>query len=261
MIIPIAKANGNLNSFIIIDKKFISSLELNKSNIIKLCKTNNYITDGLVIIEKNNKINYKVDYYNNDGSWETLCVNSLRCVGLLLAKKYNSSNFTLNCGDGLHNIFVNNKNDIKVSMNKPKYKTDKIQIENYNGFYLFSGAKHFVINYKNNWPSNDILKEIAQKIRYNNYFNNGVNVNFFKINNKNLDVITYEKGIEKIMPSCASGSFACAYHCIFNNKIKNKDIYINNPSGELFVQIDIENNVYNISGSAEIEYESEILFK
>ena len=48
---------------------------------------------------------------------------------------------------------------------------------------------------------------------------------------------------------------------ILNNKIKNKDIYINNPSGELFVQIDIENNVYNISGSAEIEYESEILFK
>ena len=63
------------------------------------------------------------------------------------------------------------------------------------------------------------------------------------------------------MPSCASGSYACAYHYIFSNKLKKKDIYINNPSGGLFIQIDVENSIYNISGSAEIEYESEILFK
>ena len=103
--------------------------------------------------------------------------------------------------------------------------------------------------------------EIAEKIRFDNYFIDGINVNFFKVNNENLDVITYEKGIEKIMSSCASGSYACAYHYIFSNKLKKKDIYINNPSGGLFVHIDVKNNIYNISGSAKIEYESEILFK
>ena len=124
-----------------------------------------------------------------------------------------------------------------------------------------SKTKYFVINYKNDWPSNHIQKKIAQKIRFNNYFSKGVNVNFFKVNNEGLDVITYEKGIEKIMPSCASGSFACAYHCIFNNRIKNKDIYITNPCGELFAHIDVGKNKFYISGSAEIENETEILFK
>ena len=39
--------------------------------------------DGLITanIETNNIV---MDYYNNDGSWETLCVNALKCVGLLL---------------------------------------------------------------------------------------------------------------------------------------------------------------------------------
>ena len=46
---------------------------------------------------------------------------------------------------------------------------------------------------------NEELKTIAQKIRYDKYFSEGVNVNFFKYNNNNLDVITYEKGIEKIL--------------------------------------------------------------
>ena len=259
MIIPAVKANGNLNSFIIIDKKDIPHIELNKSTIKKISIYHeNSCVDGVVIVQKNSKKKYKVDYYNNDGTWETLCVNSLRCVGLLLFEKYNIQNISLDCGDGTHNVYVKD-NNITVDMNKPEYKSKKIEINRYKGYYLFSGAKHFVINYLDNWPENEELKKIAQKIRYDKYFSEGVNVNFFKYNNNNLDVITYEKGIEKIMPSCASGSFACAYHCIFNNKIKNKDIYITNPSGELFAHIDVEKNRFHISGTATIEKEIEIL--
>ena len=220
MKLSIVKANGNKNSFILIEKK-ISNLKLTNSNVVQLCQRENKIVDGLVIIEKQDKLNYKVDYYNNDGSWETLCVNSLRCVGLLLFKKYKLKKIIAHCGDGNHTILVLNKNNIKISMNTPEYKSQEIEIENYKGFYLFTGAKHFVINYIEDFPDNDKLENIAKKIRYNKFFENGVNVNFYKVKNNNIDVITYEKGIEKIMSSCASGSFACAYHHIFHNKIKN----------------------------------------
>ena len=84
---------------------------------------------------------------------------------------------------------------------------------NFSGYYIYAGAKHFVIEYSDEWERNEILEIKAKKIRFNSFFLNGVNVNFYKIINYNtIEVKTYEKGIEKMMLSCASGSFACAYH-------------------------------------------------
>ena len=260
MKLPIVKANGNQNSFILIEKTF-SDLNLNIENIINLCKIDNQIVDGLVTIKKINSKKFKVDYFNNDGTWETLCINSLRCVGLLLLKKYNLKRCIAQCGDGNHLVEIINNNNVRVSMNPPEYRSEEIEIDGIRGFYIFTGAKHFVINYKNEWPSITSLEKIAKKIRYNKIFKNGVNVNFYKNNKNNIDVITYEKGIEKIMPSCASGSFACAYHHIFNNNLKNKDIYITNIVGELFAYIDLTKGEFFMSGPAEIEYEKELKFE
>jgi len=260
MIIPIVKANGNQNSFILIEKTF-SDLNLNIEEIINLYKIYNEIVDGFVIIEKINSQNFRIDYFNNDGTWETLCINSLRCVGLLLFKKYNIKRFIAQCGDGNHLVEIINHNNIRVSMNSPEYRSKEIEIDGIRGFYIFVGAKHFVINYKDEWPSIKILENIAKKIRYNKIFENGINVNFYKNDKDNIDVITYEKGIEKIMSSCASGSFACAYHHIFNNNLKNKDIYITNIVGELFAYIDLVKGEFFMSGPAEIEYEKELKFE
>ena len=39
-----------------------------------------------------------------------------------------------------------------------------------------------------------------------------INVNYYKVIGSNtIEVKTYEKGIESMMQSCASGSFVCAY--------------------------------------------------
>ena len=260
MKLPVVKANGNQNSFILIEKPF-SDFKLNTQEIINLCKIDNKIVDGLIIIEKINFENFQVDYFNNDGSWETLCINSLRCVGLMVLKKYNLKNFIAQCGDGNHLVEIIDQNNVRVSMNPPVYRSKEIEIDGIKGFYIFAGAKHFVINYKHEWPSNSRLEKIAKKIRYNKIFKNGINVNFYKNNDNNIDVITYEKGIEKIMPSCASGSFACAYHHIFHNNLKNKDIYITNVVGELFAYIDLIKNKFFMSGPAEIEYEKELKFE
>ena len=141
-------------------------------------------------------------------------------------------------------------------MYKIIYKTDYIEIENFFGYYMDSGAKHFITEYNDKWPSNDVLEKKAKKIRYNSFFSNGVNVNFYKIINKNtLEIKTYEKGIEKMMLSCASGSFACAYHTFINNKINDKATLINDGGK---AKINISKSNYSLIGSAEIEYKSKL---
>ena len=40
--------------------------------------------------------------------------------------------------------------------------------------------------------------------------------------------LTYEKGVEKLVDSCGSGSYAAAYHFVKTNKLNNKILIINN---------------------------------
>ena len=40
-----------------------------------------------------------MDYYNNDGSWETLCANGVRCAALFMFEhKFIGANATIVCG-------------------------------------------------------------------------------------------------------------------------------------------------------------------
>ena len=61
------------------------------------------------------------------------------------------------------------------------------------------------------------LEKILKKIRYNKLFlPDGVNVNIYRCKDHNaIQVKTYEKGIEAMMSSCSSGSYACAYHYFY----------------------------------------------
>ena len=241
MKIKVTKANANGNTFIIIDSLKKNQIFIKNKNkiIIDICKK--YGTDGLIILDNQKTIS--MDYYNNDGSWETLCVNGIICSSLFLNNLYPKKKFNIKCGDGYHNI-SHNDNVIKVSMSKPKYKSEKIKIENIEGYYIDSGAKHFVIQYEKKWPSDLIIKQLSQKIRYNTtLFPEGINVNFYKIVNKNtIKVKTYEKGIENLMDSCASGSFACGYHYHNNNNL-NVDVKIINNGGNYFCRY--KNNYKN----------------
>ena len=203
MKVKVTKVNGNNNNFVLlfnddVQKKII----LNKINIKKLCQIDNNKVDGLLVLNYINQKKVYLDYYNNDGTWETLCANGTRCASLFLYKKYNKKIFYITCGDGIHKTKIMN-NNIAISMPRPKYIKDKILVENLIGYYIDSGAKHFIIKIDSNWPTKNQLISIAKKIRYNKeLFPDGININFYKIiDDSTLQVITYEKGIENIVES------------------------------------------------------------
>ena len=160
-------------------------------------------------------------------------------------------------GDGIHEIKFDDSDIVWIKMNSPIYKTDIIELFGFSGRFVDSGAKHFACK------SNDLSPKIAQKfgslIRYSNEFApDGVNVNFFKQNSiNNISVISYEKGIEKVMLSCGSGSVAATYHA--NNISKmSSPITIQVPGGTLKLKFDESwKNVW-LGGPALLLFESEI---
>ena len=216
--------NANGNTFVIIknnDYKITSKL------IKKICCE--YNTDALIHLNDLNLNTLSMDYYNNDGTWETLCLNGLTCVGLILKSNFKNRSLIVKCGPKKYKLKILESENIEIELPKPEYKSEKIKFDNYEGYYIDSGAKHFIVNIDSDWPEHSDLIKISQKIRYDfNKFPEGINVNFYKIiNDTTIEVITYEKGVEKLMDSCASGSYASAFH--FHTK--QNEIFIINKGG------------------------------
>ena len=251
MLVPFTKAHGTGNSFIILYLPECPDITLNKHIIQFLCqyKSNDSI-DGLLAISNDERFDFKMDYYNNDGTWETMCANGARCAGLLLYKKnIIAKKASFISGDGPHDIIIHDENNIEVSIFPPEYTSDEIIINELSGFSINSGAKHFVVEVSEhlNWY------EVGKQIRFSKYFSpHGTNVNFVqRITNDTLKVITYEKGIEQIMKSCGSGSVAAAYHMYKKYNLNNK-LNIEVEGGQLTVHADNDwNNVW-LTGPAKI---------
>lgn len=257
MKIPFYKCNANGNTFIIVvGNKKLNRDFFNKNQIKKICSTKDKeLVDGFILL---NIINDKfiMNYFNNDGNWETFCLNGLRCVALILNKELCKKDFTIKCNDEIYSTKVNIEDaTVDVFLNEPLYYKKDISCENYIGDYINSGAKHFVIRYNDKWPKMEKLEKISKLIRYNtNIFPDGVNVNFYKVvNHDTIEVKTYEKGIESMMASCASGSYACAYDFSKKQSILGK-INIINDGGVFNITFNKHYKKNKLIGKAEIEY-------
>ena len=211
-------------------------MDINDSSIKYICASHSHRRDdGLLVVDRfNPNHDFTIDYYNNDGTWETLCANGALCVINLLSIIAHKFNYmTFEAGDGIHDIkFENSK--IFIGMKQPEFKTEEIKISSQLGRHIDSGAKHFVT--KSETKNLDKLYEIAQKIRYHDIFQpHGINVNFLKVNNSNeISVVTYEKGIEKIMLSCGSGSVAAAFYAFHMDGVRSP-LNIVNQGGDMLL--------------------------
>lgn len=227
------KAQCNGNDFILLLKDQLE-LELNGAAIQKLCERRRGVgSDGLLLIDtSSDEHDFKMDYYNSDGSWETMCANgALCCVLLLQSKGYSFKTHRFIAGDGEHHIQFTS-NDPSIKMKAPKDITGEMSVQGFSGAHIDSGAKHFVTSCDER--SDDILYNSAQRIRYDDQFKpSGLNVNFLIIKADNhIDVVTYEKGIEKIMLSCGSGSVAAAFYASLHSTMQSP-LRISNPGGEM----------------------------
>jgi diaminopimelate epimerase len=253
MQLNISKANGTKNHFLIIHSNDQSIH--NKDVIIKIVKSSNSDRiDGVLILSDSQDLDFKMDYYNNDGTWETMCANGARCAALYMYDKnlVTKEKMIFEAGDGNHEAEIIGANSVKLKMKSPKYCSDKIDLLGVSGFHIDSGATHFAVEYNN--IDNTTVKELGAKIRYDKEFEpRGINVNFYEvINSHEIYVKTYEKGIENLMMSCGSGSVACAYHLSKLEQVESP-VHVHVIGGKL--QIDFDNEWENvwISGHAEIE--------
>lgn len=171
-------------------------------------------SDGVLLIEQSNDFPFAMRYYNKDGTKAAICLNGARCIvsyafrlGLIKDKgKFLSDSGPLGFyyKNGNVSIEVQLPVDIKLNfsftLKRKKYRANFLRI----------GVPHCVI-FVDTFEGLDIL-ELGREIRNHRAFKpDGANINFVKVENNELFVRTYERGVENETLSCGSGVLSSAY--------------------------------------------------
>jgi len=204
MQIHFSKYHGTGNDFILIDNRK-GNFPKKPPIIQQLCDRNFGIgSDGLILIEDHPSLDYRMIFFNPDGS-ESLCGNGSRC-GFEFAKSLGMVKeiATLETTDGVHQARLFD-GLIGISLH------DVSTVEkNGDDFYLDTGSPHYV-SIVEDIDKVDVIK-LGQEIRYSKSYSsqNGTNVNFAQLLQDRVLVRTYERGVENETLSCGTGVTAVA---------------------------------------------------
>lgn len=272
MKIPFYKMNGAGNDFIVIDNRdgVLDNFDI-KDFVRLVCRRRKSVgADGLMTLEKSTKADFRMRYFNSDGSEGEMCGNGARCIAkfayLSGAAKEQMRFETV---AGIHEALIV-RDDVRVVFPDLDLNSFKLNQKHDFGFgeteYHFAtvGVPHAVIYRKDvESMSDEFLKDFGRKVRYSlNLFPKGTNVNFVKISDTNRIVVrTYERGVEDETLACGTGSIASS---VISYLLKGVDqpIKVKVKGGILEVGFDLSGdsvkNVY-LQGDARIVAQGYIL--
>jgi diaminopimelate epimerase len=209
------KYQGAGNDFLIADNRD-GGLHLTVEQIASLCDRRYGVgADGLMLLEKSPVYDFRMVYYNSDGSGGMMCGNGGRCM-VAFAADMGISHFDFEAADGFHTAqILDAAHGIKTVRLKMK---DVDAVQTYDsltgvkvpssGSFLDTGTRHYV-RFVADLDYYDIVSE-GRDIRYHaqELLPVGVNVNFVEPLDGNLKVRTYEKGVEDETYACGTGIVA-----------------------------------------------------
>lgn len=251
------KYQGTGNDFVIIDNSQ-GVIDLSKEQIANICDRKFGIgADGLMLLEKSNKYDFEMKYYNADGNLGSMCGNGGRCI-VKFAQDIDliDEHAMFLAYDGLHEARIDKNGIVALEMNDVK---ELIKIDNAT-CELNTGSPHYV-SFVKDVIALDVFNE-GREIRYNNkYSKEGINVNFVSVDGERLTIRTYERGVENETLSCGTGVTAAAIAAFYLGLIKSTTVNVKAMGGELSVSFDSNENQYTnvvLSGPATKSFEGTI---
>jgi diaminopimelate epimerase len=256
------KMDGLGNDFVIIDQRN-QSYNLNKDQIIKICDRSFIGCDQLIFIQKTDRKDANLEFYNSDGSVSGACGNGTRCVADLLSKENDDKEIILWTSSGRLKSQILGDNLVETEIGIPKTNWNEIplnkdlntknlnikiiskdNIEHIGGTAVNVGNPHIVF-FVDNIEDYD-LKKIGPEVENHKYFPEKCNVTLAKVMSKKLiRVKVWERGAG-LTKAC--GTAACATAVAANiNGLTDKKTDIEFALGKLSISID-ENNSIHMKG-------------
>ncbi len=258
------KMSGGGNDFILIDNRKERLLKKKSSLVKHVCQRKISVgADGVILVEKSGKADFKMRIFNPDGSEAEMCGNGARCVALFSYKeKIAKKNMCFETKAGIIGAQIINDKKVKIKMSNPfDLKKDlklKINGKEFKGSFINTGVPHTVI-FTSRIKTIEV-EEVGRKIRRHKMFSpQGTNVDFVSLKGRSsIYLRTYERGVEAETLSCGTGSVASAIIAGLKKGLKSP-VKVITQSGEIYIiyfSIEKENikEVY-LEGSVAVSYE------
>ena len=260
------KYEGAGNDFIMINN-LKGDIILTPEYISYICDRHFGIgADGVILLEKSDKADCFMNYYNSDGTMAEMCGNGSRCTAKFFIEQtgYNLKEINLDTRAGIKNINVNGDDTYSVNMGQPYFESNDfpsgiLDLEGFDFSCVSMGNPHTVTIV--NKLENVDIKTIGPKIENNVHFPNKINVEFVeKISDDYYKVAVWERGCGVTL---ACGTGACAVFAILNKleptrqDLVGKEITLEFPGGKLFLSQNSEGQII-LRGPASFSFKGEI---
>ncbi len=215
MIYRFYKYQGAGNDFLIADNRD-GAISVTPEQIASICDRRYGVgADGMMLLESSDAYDFRMVYYNSDGSGGMMCGNGGRCI-VAFASDMGIGHFDFEAADGFHTAqIIKSEGQVKIVRLKMRDVSEICRhsvlqgvLVPSEGYFLDTGTRHYV-RFVNDLDNYDIVSE-GRDIRYNAVELQpiGANVNFVEPCDKGIKVRTYEKGVEDETYACGTGIVA-----------------------------------------------------
>ena len=260
--IPFTKMVASGNDFIVLDNRKAISRDIVAFSR-EICANHTGIgADGVLLFENSRKADFKMRIINSDGSEAEACGNGFRCIALYAKQKMGyPARFKFESLSGLIEAQIKDSR-VCVQLVKPSQlkKNAGIQVMGHRLHYSFinTGVPHTVIFVEG--ISKIDVGGLGRAIRNHADFKpRGTNVNFVEVKNRGqIQVRTYERGVEKETLACGTGSTASAIISSLSGYAK-PPVNVKTSGGEILT-VDFKRDGDKIS-NVTLEGEAKIVFE
>jgi len=261
--IPFTKMSGCGNDFILVDNRKAVVPKDAGAWVARICPRRFGVgADGLILVEKARGADFRMRFFNADGSEAEMCGNGARCVArfahqLGIAPRRMSFDTVA----GRIGAEIVGPNHVRITMTNPKRLETDIRVtaggRPRTVHFVDTGVPHLVVWVKN--LDRAPVVRVGRLLRFQRRFQPaGTNVNFAKVTGpQSVGIRTYERGVEDETWACGTGAVASAVIAFALGSVSDQPVTIQTRGGVLEVGFQRRGRGYRqtyLQGPAEVVY-------